>query len=107
MLFKLSNLNSNLALTLVYLNPALNNSAQGFFPSPGDEAGSQGCAKETWRVSLGHLHGSSFHYYDQNPSSFAFLCKSGLLLARLAGSILKTYEWKAQKDAGRSSKMTS
>ena len=30
MLFKLSNLNSNLALTLGYLNPALNNSVQGF-----------------------------------------------------------------------------
>ena len=30
MLFKLSNLNSNLALTLGYLNPALNNSAQEF-----------------------------------------------------------------------------
>ena len=29
MLFKLSNLNSNLSLTLGYLNPALNNSAQG------------------------------------------------------------------------------
>ena len=29
MLFKLSTLNSILALTLVYLNPALNNSAQG------------------------------------------------------------------------------
>ena len=28
MLFKLLNLNSNLALTLGYLNPALNNSAQ-------------------------------------------------------------------------------
>ena len=28
MLFKLSNLNSNLSLTLGYLNPALNNSAQ-------------------------------------------------------------------------------
>ena len=28
MLFKLSNLNSNLALTLGYLNPVLNNSAQ-------------------------------------------------------------------------------
>ena len=28
MLFKLSNLNSNLAITLGYLNPALNNSAQ-------------------------------------------------------------------------------
>ena len=28
--FKLSNLNSNLALTLGYLNPALNNSAQEF-----------------------------------------------------------------------------
>ena len=28
MLFKVSNLNSNLALTLGYLNPALNNSAQ-------------------------------------------------------------------------------
>ena len=27
MLFKLSNVNSNLALTLGYLNPALNNSA--------------------------------------------------------------------------------
>ena len=31
MLFKVSNLNSNLALTLSYLNPALNNSAQGFY----------------------------------------------------------------------------
>ena len=30
MLFKLANLNSNLALTLCYLNPALKNSAQGF-----------------------------------------------------------------------------
>ena len=29
MLFKLSNLNSNLALTLGYFNPALNNSVQG------------------------------------------------------------------------------
>jgi len=29
MLFKLSNLNSNLSLTLGYLNPALNNSALG------------------------------------------------------------------------------
>ena len=29
MRFKLSNLNSNLALTLGYLNPALNNLAQG------------------------------------------------------------------------------
>jgi len=29
MLFKLSQLNSNLALTLGYLNPALNNSALG------------------------------------------------------------------------------
>ena len=28
MLFKLSNLNSNLTLTLGYLNPALNNSAE-------------------------------------------------------------------------------
>ena len=30
MLFKLSNLNSNLALTLGYLNPALNNLALDF-----------------------------------------------------------------------------
>ena len=30
MLLKLSNLNSNLAQTLGYLNPALNNSAQGY-----------------------------------------------------------------------------
>ena len=29
MVFKLSNLNSNLALTVGHLNPALNNSAQG------------------------------------------------------------------------------
>jgi len=39
MLFKLSNLNSNLALTLGYLNPALNNSAQavpGTFDCRGD-----------------------------------------------------------------------
>ena len=33
MLFKLSNLNSNLALTLGYLNPALNNSALDNRPS--------------------------------------------------------------------------
>ena len=32
MLSKLSNLNSNLALTLGYLNPALNNSALYWFP---------------------------------------------------------------------------
>ena len=31
MLFKPSNLNSNLALTLNYLNPALNNSAQAVY----------------------------------------------------------------------------
>ena len=31
MLFKLSNLNSNLSLTLGYINPALNNSAQVIF----------------------------------------------------------------------------
>ena len=31
MLFKLSNVNSNLALTLGYLNPALNNSALSIF----------------------------------------------------------------------------
>ena len=31
MLFKLSNLNSNLALTLGHLNPALNNSAEALF----------------------------------------------------------------------------
>ena len=30
MFFKHSNLNSNLALTLGYLNPALNNLAQGY-----------------------------------------------------------------------------
>ena len=34
MLFKLSNLNSNLALTLGYLNPALNNSALAFILQP-------------------------------------------------------------------------
>jgi len=34
MLFKLSNLNSNLALTLGYLNPALNNSALGVTAVP-------------------------------------------------------------------------
>ena len=31
MVFKLSNLNSNLALTVGHLNPALNNSAQGSY----------------------------------------------------------------------------
>ena len=39
MLFKLSNLNSNNALSLGYLNPALNNSAQGFLGLP--QAGSK------------------------------------------------------------------
>ena len=34
MLFKLSNLNSNVAPTLGYLNPALNNSAQGITAAP-------------------------------------------------------------------------
>ena len=34
MLFKLSNLNSNHTLTLGYLNPALNNLAQGFLGLP-------------------------------------------------------------------------
>ena len=34
MLFKLSSLNSNLALTLGYLNPALNNSALGITAVP-------------------------------------------------------------------------
>ena len=34
MLFKLSNLNSNVAPTLGYLNPALNNSAQGITAVP-------------------------------------------------------------------------
>jgi len=34
MLFKLSNLNSSLALTLGYLNPALNNSALGITAVP-------------------------------------------------------------------------
>ena len=34
MLFKLSNLNSNLSLTLGYLNPALNNSALVFIIMP-------------------------------------------------------------------------
>ena len=34
MLFKRSNLNSNLALTLGYLNPALNNSALSIGPVP-------------------------------------------------------------------------
>ena len=38
MLFKLSNLNSNLVLTLGYLNPALNNSAL-FFKSHKVQAG--------------------------------------------------------------------
>ena len=36
MLFKLSNLNSNLALTLGYLNPALNNSALNNLIAEGD-----------------------------------------------------------------------
>ena len=45
MLFKLSYLNSNFALTLGYLNPALNNPAQGFFSA---------CS---------HCHGSQTHTY--------------------------------------------
>ena len=58
MLFKLSNLNSNLALTLGYLNPALNNPAQ---------------------VTVGHLHDVAIFHYCQNSSGFAFLfCKLGL-----------------------------
>ena len=49
MLFKLSNLNSNLALTLGYLNPALNNSALLVF-----------CFwKPTWRVVVS---GNSFDH---------------------------------------------
>ena len=39
MLFKLSNLNLNLAITLGYLNPALNNSALVFMPKATQKAG--------------------------------------------------------------------
>ena len=39
MLFKLSNLNSNLALTLGYLNPALNNSAPELLESVSNDNG--------------------------------------------------------------------
>ena len=46
MLFKLSNLNTNLVLTLGYLNPALNNSAliesQHFGTGPGGGGGGGG-----------------------------------------------------------------
>ena len=37
MLYKLSNLNSNLALTLGYLNPALNNSTLDCFSCPHEQ----------------------------------------------------------------------
>ena len=49
MLFKLSNLNSNLALTLGYLNPALNNSARE--------------AEEGFRVNLPLLAGGVILLY--------------------------------------------
>ena len=45
MLFKLSNLNSNLALTLGYLNPALNNSAQAFTQNSKDLNMLHNCTK--------------------------------------------------------------
>ena len=46
MLSKLSNLNSNLALTLGYLNPALNNSAQiVIYPVDSDTTGAR-CSNE-------------------------------------------------------------
>ena len=69
MLFKLSYLNSNFALTLGYLNPALNNPAQGFFSA---------CS---------HCHSSQTHTYPVISSkvliAFArFVVKSmGLIMA--------------------------
>ena len=69
MLFKLSYLNSNFALTLGYLNPALNNPAQGFFSA---------CS---------HCHSSQTHTYAVISSkvliAFArFVVKSmGLIMA--------------------------
>ena len=47
MLFKLSNLNSNLALTPGYLNPALNNSALEIFDGGVQNPG-------LWKISGSH-----------------------------------------------------
>ena len=56
MIFKLSYLNSNSALTLGYLNPALNNSAQFITP-----------IREYGQVNIPHL----YHYlsFSQDGSS--------------------------------------
>jgi len=54
MLFKLSNLNSNLALTLGYLNPALNNSALA--NSPGETTVTSGettCYRKKFPLKMG------------------------------------------------------
>ena len=68
MLFKLSNLNSNLALTLGYLNPALNNSAQVSttqgenwyvfqFKIPASQILSSKFPQQIWqKANLSHLH---------------------------------------------------
>ena len=54
MLFKLSTLNSNLALTLGYLNPALNNSALKF------------CGL---RISMQNLVSIKLHVYGKRQTS--------------------------------------
>ena len=63
MLFKLSNLNSNLALTLGYLNPALNNSALG-----SKVANTGAGVTVIWESPrFGHPH-------SQNPSDMGIPC---------------------------------
>ena len=80
MLFKLSNLNSNLALTLGYLNPALNNSAQnpGKFFSRNPESSGYGIrntAGEIRNPTNGWNSESKFH--DQDWNSVPRILNSG------------------------------
>jgi len=67
MLSKLSNLNSNLALTLGYLNPALNNSAQIVIYPVGSATTGARCSNDSqissyslngrWKRALENLYG--------------------------------------------------
>ena len=101
MAFKLSNLNSNLALTLGYLNPALNNSALGLnLPERNAVVGSSvGSAVVSTVVGLAVVSGFGqqhlvFFFQQENLSQHASVPGGqGLpLLMHLAPSLSLTQE---------------
>ena len=65
MLFKLSNLNSNLALTLGYLNPALNNSAQF--------SGKMQISRALGRMNLMPIFQEEFRVVERLPISVGYV----------------------------------